>query len=73
MEFAVAEPMKIICPQCDNVIAVAPETGLPQTDLVCGNCGAQLRGPGPLEEAVDKVRDVVEETEKKIQDKIRSS
>ena len=68
-----AEPVKIICPKCENVIAVAPETGLAETDLVCGNCGAQLRGPGPLEETVDKVKDVVKETEKKIQDKIRSS
>jgi hypothetical protein len=60
--------MKIICPKCANVIAVAPETGLAETDLVCGNCGAQLRGPGPLEEAVDKVKEVMKETEKKIQD-----
>jgi hypothetical protein len=56
--------MKIICPKCENVIAVAPETGLAETDLVCGNSGAQLRGPGPLEEAVDKVKEVMKETKK---------
>lgn len=67
-----AERVKIICPNCENVIAVAPESGLAETDLVCGNCGAQLRGSGPLETAVDKVKEVVNDAEQKIQEKIRS-
>lgn len=66
------ERVKIICPHCDNVVAVAPEGGLPRPDLVCGNCGAELRGSGPLEQAADKIRDVVREAEKKIQDKTKS-
>lgn len=67
-----AEGVKIICPKCDNVIAVAPRSGLPETDLVCGNCGARLRGSGPLEQAADKVKEAVKKTEKKIQDTLGS-
>ena len=66
------ERVKIICSNCDNVIAVAPESGLAETDLVCGNCGALVRGSGPLETAVDKVKEVVDDAEQKIQEKIRS-
>ena len=66
------ERLKIICPNCDNVIAVAPEVGLVDSDLVCGNCGAELQAPGPLEKAAVKVRAVLKEAERKIQRKVRS-
>jgi len=69
-EPAVNERVKIICPNCDNVIAVAPDQGLPEPDLVCSNCGARLRGSGPLEQASDKLKEVVKEAEKKIQDRV---
>lgn len=66
------EDVKIICPNCDYIIAVAPEGRLPAPDLVCSNCGAEVRSSGPLEQAADKVREVVREAEKKLQDKARS-
>lgn len=68
-----AERVKIICPKCENVIAVAPEQGLPEPDLVCGNCGAQLRGSGPLEQAANKIKEAVKGAEEKIQDKVGSN
>lgn len=65
------ERVKIICPKCESIIAVAPESGLSETDLVCSNCGAHLRGSGPLEEAVEKIKEVVEDSEQEIQDEVR--
>jgi DNA-directed RNA polymerase subunit M/transcription elongation factor TFIIS len=66
-----AERLKIICPKCDNVIAVAPEAGLAEMDLVCSNCGAELRAPGPLEKTADKVKALLKDAEKKIEKKVR--
>jgi hypothetical protein len=60
-----AEQMKLICPKCDNVIAFAPEAGLLEADLVCSNCGAQLRGSGPLEQTADKVKALLAKAGKK--------
>ena len=67
-----AERLKIICPECDNVIAVAPEGGLTEMNLTCSNCGAELRAPGPLEKTADKVKALLKEAEKKIEGKVRS-
>ena len=64
--------LKIICPRCDNVIAVVPEAGLSEPDLACNNCGAELRGPGPLEKTADKIKALLKEAEKKIEGEVRS-
>jgi DNA-directed RNA polymerase subunit M/transcription elongation factor TFIIS len=66
------ERLKIICPKCGNVIAVAPEAGLIDSDLICSNCGAALQAPGPLEKAADKVESVLKEAQRKIERKVRS-
>ena len=67
-----AERRKIICPNCDAVVAIVPESGLDDTNLRCSNCGTALRGSGPLERAADKAKDVVKDVEKKIEKKARS-
>jgi hypothetical protein len=70
-EMAEAEQIKIICPNCDALIAMFPkDRPLNPDGLICGNCGAELRTTSsPLEKAaglakegLKKVGDVVEET-----------
>jgi hypothetical protein len=56
---------------CDNVVAEAPESGLAETDLICSNCGAELRGPGPLEKAAETIKAVLKEAERRIEDTFR--
>lgn len=67
-----AERKKIICPRCDAVVAVVPEEGLRSTDLTCSNCGAELRAPGPIEEAAETVKALLRDAEEKIRDRLRS-
>jgi len=67
-----AERVKIVCPKCDYVIASAPEGGLTDANLICSNCGAEVRSPSPLEKAAEKARILLVETEKKLEDKVRS-
>lgn len=54
-----AERTRIICPHCDAVVATTPKDGLKMTDLVCSNCGAELRGPGAVEKAADAVKNTI--------------
>ena len=67
-----AERCKIICPNCDAVVAIVPESGLDDANLRCSNCGTALRGSDPIERAADKVKGVVKDVEKKIEKKVRS-
>jgi hypothetical protein len=71
IEMAEAEQIKIICPNCDALIATVPkDRPLNPDGLICSNCGAELRTTSsPLEkaaglakESLKKVGDVVEET-----------
>jgi DNA-directed RNA polymerase subunit M/transcription elongation factor TFIIS len=66
-----SEYVKIICPECDALIATVPkDRPLNPDGLICSNCGAELRTTSsPLEkvaskakESLRKVGDVVEET-----------
>ena len=71
VQMAEAEQIKIICPNCDALIATVPkDRPLNPDGLICSNCGAELRTTSsPLEkvaslakESLRKVEDVVEET-----------
>lgn len=47
---------KIVCPRCDYVIALSPDDGREDAELICPNCGAKLRSPEVIEETIDTVR-----------------
>ncbi len=65
---AEAEIIKVVCPQCDAVIATVPKDRPLKTEgLICSNCGAKLRSPSLLEKAADKARRVIEKTEESIE------
>lgn len=66
------EGLKIICPNCGAVVAVAPAAGLAEDHLVCGQCGTELRGAGPLEKVAAKVKDVVRKAERSLEQKDES-
>ena len=68
-----AEQHKIICPRCDSVVAIAPQSGLKSADLRCSNCGAALRAPEPIEQAKETVAALLQETKEKIEKILRSS
>lgn len=36
------EGLRLICPRCDYVIGVVPETRGPKEPLICSNCGATV-------------------------------
>jgi hypothetical protein len=72
VEEAMAEQYKIVCPRCDSVVAIAPKEGLKSTDLRCNNCGAALRAPGPIEQATETVKAVLQETKEQIEKTLRS-
>lgn len=59
-----SERKKIVCPNCDAVIATVPDgRTLNEDGLICSNCGAELRTPSTLERVVDKVKHAVTGTE----------
>lgn len=55
----------VACPKCGHQIVSAPEDDLPKGQLICPGCGVFVQAPGKsdllVEEAKDKIKDVVED------------
>ena len=61
---AEAEFVKVICPNCDALIATVPKDRPLKTDgLICSNCGAELRVSSPLERAAEKATRAIAKAE----------
>jgi hypothetical protein len=78
VQMAEDESIKIICPNCDALIAMVPkDRPLNPDGLICSNCGAELRttssplekAAGAAKESFKKVGDVLEETLRPSSDK----
>jgi phage FluMu protein Com len=53
--------IELRCSKCDRVLGTLPEDGRLETDLVCPQCGATVKAPGPLERALGGVKHAIDE------------
>lgn len=51
--------VRILCPECNGLIASAPEDDLPTGDLVCPVCDAVVEAPTAFDKLVGDVKQAI--------------
>jgi uncharacterized Zn finger protein (UPF0148 family) len=48
--------VKVICPECEGLIATAPADDPPTGTLICPHCGARVKGASAVDRLVGEVK-----------------